>query len=459
MRSSDGPFASEAELAWHRHPLARYLRLQDIVGDTAKLRARGVALGELAWVDNTDGERLLARAIELQGDLVTLQIFGGGKGLSTHAAVRFLGRPLEVRASRRLQGRVFDGAGRPRDGGPTLDDEPRAEVDGAQVNPVRRRLATTMIRTDIPMIDVFNCLVESQKIPIFSVAGEPYNALLARIGFQADADVVVFGGMGLLYDDFHFFRSTFEQRGVFHRTTMFVNLAGDSVAERLPVPDLALALAERLAMDEKARVLVLLTDMTAWADALKEEGITLERIPANRGYVGDLYTQLARRYERACQFADGGSVTVLTVTTMPGNDITHPVPDNTGYITEGQFYLHDGVIDPFGSLSRLKQRVIGHSTREDHGPLMNAMIRLFAEAEEAARKQAMAFDLTPRDQRLLRYGTGFREHFMPVEVAMPLEAALDAGWRLLATCLLPEDTPLRQKLVARYWPANALAVE
>jgi V/A-type H+/Na+-transporting ATPase subunit B len=431
---------------WRAHPLVRHTPLLEIAGDTARLRARGVALGELAWIDNADGRRLLARAIELQGELVTLEVFSGGRGLATDARVRFLGRPLEVRASRRLLGRAFDGTGRARDGGPALDDEPRAEVDGAQVNPVRRRLPRSMIRTDIPMIDVFNCLVESQKIPIFSVAGEPYNALLARIGVQAEADGVVFGGIGLLFDDYHFFRRMFEQRGVFHRTAMFVNLAGDPVAERLPVPDLALALAERLAIDEGARVLVLLTDMTAWADALKEEGVTLERIPANRGYVGDLYTQLARRYERACQFPDGGSVTVLAVTTMPGHDLTHPVPDNTGYITEGQFYLHDGVIDPFGSLSRLKQRVIGSATREDHGPLMDALVRLYAQGEEAQRKRSMAFDLSERDQRLLEFGAAFRQRFMQVE------AALDAGWQMLAETLRPEDTPLRRKLIAQHWP-------
>lgn len=434
------------------HPLARHTRLLDIVGDTARVRARGVALGELARIDNEDGERLLARAIELDGDLVTLQVLGGGKGLSSHADVRFLGRPLETVCSASLLGRVFDGTGTPRDGGPELVGERRVPVDGAQVNPVRRRLPQNMIRTDIPMIDVFNTLVESQKIPVFSVAGEPYNALLARIGFQADADVVVFGGMGLVFDDYHFFRHSFEERGVFHRTVMFVSLAGDPVTERLPVPDLALAVAERFAVEEGQRVLVLLTDMTAWADALKEEGITLERIPANRGYMGDLYTQLAQRYERACQFLEGGSVTVLTVTTVPGNDITHPVPDNTGYITEGQFYLHDGVIDPFGSLSRLKQRVIGSGTREDHGQVMNAMIRLFAQAEEAARKQAMAFDLSDWDHRLLRFGALFRSRFMAVDVSMPLEAALDACWQSMAECFRPDELPIRPSLVQRYFP-------
>jgi V/A-type H+-transporting ATPase subunit B len=440
-----------------RHPLIRHTRLVDIAGDTARLRAAGVALGELAWVDNADGERLLARAIELDGEMVTLQLFGGSKGLSTNASVHFLGHALDVACSDSLLGRIFDGTGAPRDGGPSLQGERRVGVDGPQVNPVRRRLPHRLIRTDIPMIDVFNSLVESQKLPVFSVAGEPYNALLARIGFQADADVVVFGGIGLVFDDFHFFRSSFEDHGVFHRTVMFVSLAGEPVIERVPVPDLALAVAERFAVEEGRRVLVLLTDMTSWADALKEEGITLERIPAHRGYTGDLYTQLARRYERACQFRDGGSVTVLGVTTVPGNDITHPVPDNTGYITEGQLYLHAGVIDPFGSLSRLKQRVVGSATRDDHGPLMNAMIRLYAQAEEAERKQAMAFDLSDWDRRLLRFGALFRERFMALDLAMPLEAALDAGWATLAECFRREELPIRRAIVERHWPGSGVA--
>ena len=432
--------------------LQRHTRLIDIIGDTARLRARGVALGELAQVDNEDGSTLLARAIELEGEFATIQVFGGGKGLSTHAKVRFLGRPLDTVCSANVLGRVFDGCGTPRDGGPQLIGERRIAVESTQVNPLERRLPDRMIHTDVPMIDVFNSLVESQKIPIFSVAGEPYNALLARIGFQADADIVVFGGIGLVFDDFHFFRRCFEDNGVFHRTVMFVSLAGDPVAERVPVPDLALAVAERFAVEDGRRVLVLLTDMTAWADALKEEGITLERIPAHRGYLGDLYTQLAQRYERACQYRTGGSVTVLTVTTVPGNDITHPVPDNTGYITEGQIYLAGGVIDPFRSLSRLRQRVVGRATREDHGALASAMVRLYAQAEEAARKEAMAFDLSDHDRRLLRYGSLFRERFMAIGVSMPLEAALDAGWRTLAECFTADELPVRGSLVERYLP-------
>jgi V/A-type H+-transporting ATPase subunit B len=305
------------------------------------------------------------------------------------------------------------------------------------------------------MIDVFNSLVESQKIPIFSVSGEPFNPFLARIGIQADADVVVFGGLGLIFDDYFTFRKSFEDAGVFSRTVMFVNQASDPIVERLLVPDMALAVAERLAVEESKRVLVLLTDMTAYADALKEVGISMDRVPSNRGYMGDLYSQLARRYEKACDFARGGSVTILSVTTMPGDDVTHPVPDNTGYITEGQFYLHDGVLDPFGSLSRLKQNVIGKVTREDHGQIMNTMVRFYSDARDAAQKQAMAFELSDFDHQLLKFGELFRERFMDIDVSLPLEAALDLAWATLAECFRPEQLLMKQELIERYLPSEA----
>lgn len=432
--------------------LRRNLGLVDIIGDVVTVRATRVALGDLAVVTGVGGETSLARVIELSGDSAKLQVFSGAKGLSTESEVRFLGRPMSVPCSANILGRIFRGSGQPIDGGPSLQFEPRVDLEGPVVNPVMRVLPGHMIRTDVPMIDVFNCLVESQKIPIFSVAGEAYNALLARIGFQTDADIVVFGGMGLVFDDYLFFRSAFEERGVFHRTVMFVNLAADPIIERLLVPDAALAVAEQFAIHDGKRVLVLLTDMTAFADALKEVGITLERIPVNRGYLGDLYSQLAVRYEKACDFRGAGSITVLSVTTMPGNDVTHPVPDNTGYITEGQIYLHDGMIDPFGSLSRLKQNVIGKVTREDHGPLANAMIRLYAGAVEAERKRAMAFELSEFDHRLLSYGAEFRSTFVDVNASMPLETALDRGWKLLATYFDPDQLLIRAALVDRYFP-------
>jgi V/A-type H+-transporting ATPase subunit B len=445
--------------------LARYCRILEIVGDLLKVRVspgpdedQPVArYGHLAVVENPDGSQSPAQVIHIDRDTVSLQVYAGTKGLSTAASVRFLGHPMRAIYSPNILGRVFRGSGEPMDGGPDLSHDPQVAIGGPSVNPMRRVLASRMIRTGVPMIDVFNCLVESQKIPVFSVAGEPYNALLARVGIQADADVVVFGGLGLIFDDYHFFRGAFEDAGVFARTVMFVNQASDPVVERLLVPDLALAVAERFAVEEGKRVLVLLTDMTAYADALKEVGIAMDQVPSNRGYMGDLYSQLARRYEKACDFKGAGSVTILTVTTMPGDDVTHPVPDNTGYITEGQFYLHDGMIDPFGSLSRLKQHVIGKETREDHAQIMNTMVRLYAGARDAEQKQSMAFDLSPYDHRLLKFGQLFRQRFMDIHVSLPLEPALDLCWQTLAECFAPEELLMKAALVERYYPRASAA--
>ncbi len=435
-----------------------HLGLIDIVGDVARVRAADAALGELALVEEGHDWRSLAQVIEIDGGIVSLQLFSGAAGLSTAATVRFLDRPMTAAFSGDILGRVFRGDGEPRDGGPDILDARRIAIAGPPVNPYARAMPTRMIRTGVPMIDMFNCLVESQKLPIFSVAGEPYNELLARVGLQADADIVIFGGLGLLFDDFHFFRSAFEDAGVIDRTVMIVNLAGEPLVERMLVQDLALAVAERFAVEQGKRVLVLLTDMTAYADALKEIGIALERIPANRGYTGDLYTQLARRYEKACDFAAGGSVTILAATTLPGDDVTHPVPDNTGYITEGQIYLRDGMVDPFGSLSRLKQHVIGKQTREDHRALADAMIRLYAEAEDAERKRAMAFDLSPYDERLLGYRDAFRSHFMRVDRSLALEAALDLGWKIVSRWFEPVELQIDPALIAAHYAREDRAV-
>ncbi|MCO6439537.1 MAG: V-type ATP synthase subunit B [Nitrococcus mobilis] len=441
--------------------LARYTQIVSIIGDILQVRVPNIGEGwvrprlhDLAFTESQEGERSLAQIIRIDQEVVSLQVFSGTEGLSTAAGVRFIGRPMEVTCSANIMGRVFDSTGRALDIGPDLAQERKVPIGGPTVNPMRRVMPSKMIRTGVPMIDVFNSLVESQKIPVFSVAGEPYNALLARIAVQADADAVVFGGLGLIFDDYHFFRTQFEEAGVFARTVMFVNQASDPVIERLLVPDMALTVAERLAVEEGRRVLVLLTDMTAFADALKEVGISLERVPSNRGYMGDLYSQLARRYEKACDFKGAGSVTILSATTMPGDDITHPVPDNTGYITEGQFYLHGGLIDPFGSLSRLKQHVVGKVTREDHGQVMNAMVRFYAEASDAEHKESMAFELSEYDRRLLRFARLFRERFMDASVSMPLEQALGLCWQTMAECFTAEELLIKQSLVDKYFPES-----
>lgn len=437
-----------------------YDRVLSIVGDVIRIALppqtrddpEGPRFGDLALVSEEGAEPRLAQVVRLDEGEASLQVFSGSAGLSTRSRARFLGHAPRVAFSQNILGRAFSGDGRTIDGGPSLAHEPQVEIAGPSPNPARRALASRMIRTDVPMIDLFNCLVESQKIPIFSTAGEPYDQLLARIGVQAEADVVVFGGLGLTFDSYHRFRATFEDAGVWARTIMFVNQASDPALERLLVPDMCLAVAERFAVEDRKRVLVLLTDMTAFADALKEVGISLDRVPSTRGYLGDLYSQLARRYEKAAVFPGAGSVTILTATTMPGGDVTHPVPDNTGYITEGQFYLREGRIDPFGSLSRLKQHVIGKETREDHSAVMNTMIRLYSGARDAQRKQAMAFELSEYDERLLRYGTLFEERFMRLSVSLPLEAALDLGWATMAECFAPEELLIRQNLIDRYYP-------
>lgn len=440
--------------------LVKHHGIAAIVGDIIKLKTpttgymqeHRIRFKDLALVENIDQRSSLAQVIKVDEDTVSLQVFSGTKGISTASKVTFLGHPMRVTYSENIIGRVFNGVGEPMDRGPSLQYETRIDVSSQSVNPMRRVLASKMIRTQVPMIDVFNCLVESQKIPIFSVAGEAYNPFLARVGVQADADIVVFGGMGLIFDDVHFFREAFEDAGVMSRTVMFVNQASDPIVERLLIPDMALAVAERFAAQEGKRVLVLLTDMTAFADALKEVGIAMEHVPSNRGYIGDLYSQLAKRYEKACDYKGAGSVTIISVTTMPGDDVTHPVPDNTGYITEGQFYLHGGVLDPFGSLSRLKQHVVGKETRQDHSQVMNAMIRFYSGAQEAEQKQAMAFDLSEYDDKLLKFGNLFRKRFMNLSVSMPLEAALDLCWKTMAECFEEKELYIKQELIDHYFP-------
>jgi len=410
--------------------------------------------GDLAQVQDSNGVQSLAQVIKIKGSEVSLQIFSGTQGISTNASVRFLGHSMEVTYSNNILGRIFNGVGEPLDGGSSLQPDPKVSIESASVNPMKRVLASKMIRTQVPMIDLFNTLVESQKIPIFSISGEPYNQFLARIGIQADADIVVFAGLGLIFDDYHFFRTQFEEAGVFARTVMFCNQASDPIVERLLVPDMALTVAERFAVEEGKRVLVLMTDMTAYADAMKEVGISMEHVPSNRGYMGDLYSQLAKRYEKACDYNGAGSVTILSVTTMPGGDVTHPVPDNTGYITEGQFYLHDKMLDPFGSLSRLKQHVIGKVTREDHSQIMNTMIRFYSGANEAEQKQAMAFELSSFDKKLLKFGHLFKTRFMDINVSLTLEDALDLSWQTLAECFDEDELLMKQALIDKYFVAS-----
>jgi V/A-type H+-transporting ATPase subunit B len=425
-----------------------YHRIIQIAGNVITVEADNVAYNDLAEVTSSRGISL-AQVIRLQDDKVYLQVFSGSRGISTGDEVRFLGHPMRVSSSDNLLGRVFNGGGVPRDSRPSIKDD-LVEIGGPSVNPAKRIIPRNMIRTGIPMIDVFNTLVESQKLPIFSVAGEPYNQLLARIAMQAEVDIIILGGMGLKYDDYLFFRNTLDEHGALSRSVLFVHTASDPVVECLLVPDMSLAVAETYALEGK-RVLVLLTDMTNFSDAMKEIAITMEQIPSNRGYPGDLYSQLASRYEKAVDFDEAGSITVLAVTTMPGDDVTHPIPDNTGYITEGQFYLRNGRIEPFGSLSRLKQQV-NDKTRADHRTIMDTMIRFYADFKETLEKQSMGFRMSSWDEKLLKYGNLFESRMMDLSVNIPLEEALDLGWKTLAECFDKTETGVKSDLLKEFWP-------
>ena len=427
-----------------------YNRIESITGNVITVRANGVQYKELAQI-NTRFGKSLAQVNKIEGDIVSLQVFAGGQGISTGDEVRFLGHEMRVSFSEDLLGRIFNGSGEPRDIGPAHTDNMKP-IGGPSVNPTKRILANRMMRTNIPMIDMFNTLVVSQKLPIFSISGEPYNQLLARIAMQAEADVIVLGGMGLKYDDFLYFKDALSKGGALSKTVMFIHTASDPTVECMMIPDMVLAVAEQFALQNKD-VLVLLTDMTNFADAMKEIAITQEQVPSNRGYPGDLYSQLAARYEKAVDFADSGSVTVLAVTTMPGDDVTHPVPDNTGYITEGQYYLKGGRIEPFGSLSRLKQNVNG-KTRKDHRALMDAMIRLYSSYKETLEKKNMGFSMSRWDEKLLKYGELFENRMMSLSVNLSLEDALDLGWEILADCFEKDETGIKSDLIDEFWPED-----
>jgi V/A-type H+-transporting ATPase subunit B len=427
-----------------------YEEILEIDNATFVVDAEDVAIGEMVRVDKGDGTKLYGSVISFDGTRVIIQAMGATKGLSTGDRVVFLKKEMSVIVGEHILGRILNSMGQPIDGGPQIEGV-EVSLGTASANPVKRVMPHRMIQTNIPMIDVFNSLVQSQKIPIFSVAGEPFNPLLMRIANQTDADVVLIGIMAARYDDLHAFVENAKKMGSLKKTAIFVHKATDYPVECLLIPDMVLTVAEQFAQQGK-KVLVLLSDMTAFADALKEISISLEQVPSNRGYPGSLYSELASRYEKAIDIEGLGSITVIAATTMPGDDVTHPVPDNTGYITEGQFYLKGGRIEVFGSLSRLKQHVVGgESSREDHSAIMNAMVRFYAEALKARELYSMGFKLSKWDEKLIKYGDLFETKLMDLDVNIPLSEALDLGWKILSDCFEPSEVGIKQELVERYW--------
>lgn len=326
------------------------------------------------------------------------------------------------------------------------------------MNPVRREQPSELIATGIAGIDLNNTLVTGQKIPFFADPDQPFNEVMAMVALRAKSDKIILGGMGMTNDDYLFFKNTFSNAGALDRIISFINTTEDPSVERLLIPDMALTAAEYFSVEKKEKVLVLLTDMTNYADALAIVSNRMDQIPSKDSMPGSLYSDLAKIYEKAVQFPDGGSITIIAVTTLSGGDITHAVPDNTGYITEGQLYLRRDsnvgkvIIDPFRSLSRLKQLVIGKKTREDHPQVMNAAVRLFSDAAGAQTKQENGFDLTDYDERTLRFAADYSRHLLAIDVNVDIEGMLDTAWGLFGKYFRPAEVNIKQSLIDTYWP-------
>ncbi len=428
-----------------------YTKITQINKATCSLRASGIGNDELATVN---GE--LAQVVKIVGDEVTLQVFGGTEGIPTDAEVIFLGKAPSLKVSEQLSGRFFNSYGDPIDGGPDVEGEER-EIGGPSVNPVRRKQPSELIATGIAGIDLNNTLVSGQKIPFFADPDQPYNQVMASVALRAQADKIILGGMGLTNDDYLYFKNVFSNAGVLDRIVSFVNTTENPPVERLLIPDMALTAAEYFAIDKNEKVLVLLTDMTSYADALAIVSNRMDQIPSKDSMPGSLYSDLAKIYEKAVQFPEGGSITIIAVTTLSGGDITHSIPDNTGYITEGQLFLRRDtdigkvIVDPFRSLSRLKQLVIGKKTREDHPQVMNAAVRLYSDASNAKTKLENGFDLTDYDERTLAFAKGYSEKLLAIDVNIDVTTMLDVAWDLFSQYFNPAEVNIKQEFVDKYW--------
>lgn len=427
-----------------------YTKITQITKATCSLKAQGIGNDELAVIHGR-----LAQVVKIWGEDITLQVFSGTEGIPTNAEVTFLGKAPTLKVSADLCGRFFNAFGDPIDGGPVVDGDER-EIGGPSVNPVRRRQPSELIATGIAGIDLNNTLVSGQKIPFFADPDQPYNQVMANVALRAQTDRIILGGMGLTNDDYLYFKSLFDNAGVLDRIVSFVNTTEAPPVERLLVPDMALTAAEYFAVDKNEKVLVLLTDMTLYADALSIVSNRMDQIPSKDSMPGSLYSDLAKIYEKAVQFPDGGSITIIAVTTLSGGDITHAIPDNTGYITEGQLFLRKDteigkvIVDPFRSLSRLKQLVIGKKTRKDHPQVMNAAIRLYADAANARTKMENGFDLTDYDRRTLDFAKDYSNELLAIDVNISVEKMLDTAWDLFRKYFNRSELGIKKEIVDEF---------
>lgn len=428
-----------------------YTHLTNITKATVTLEAGDVGYEEMAIVHGR-----LAQVVKIMGKMITLQVFSGTEGIPTDAEILFLGRPPQLKVSDELSGRFFNAYGDPIDGGPEINGEIR-DIGSPSVNPVRRKQPSQLIATGIAGIDLNNSLVSGQKIPFFADPDQPYNQVMASVALRAKTDKIILGGMGLTNDDYLYFKNVFENAGALEKIISFVNTTDNPPVERLLIPDMALTAAEYFAVDKNESVLVLLTDMTLFADALSIVSNRMDQIPSKDSMPGSLYSDLARIYEKAVQFPSGGSITIIAVTTLSGGDITHAIPDNTGYITEGQLFLRRDteigkvIVDPFRSLSRLKQLVIGKQTREDHPQVMNAAIRLYADASNARTKMENGFDLTDYDERTLEYAKAYSDKLLAIDVNVDTETMLSISWDLFSTHFSKAEVGIKAAITEKYW--------
>lgn len=427
-----------------------YTKLEAITKATVSLKAQGVSNDELATVAGR-----LSQVVKIKGESVTLQVFAGTEGIPTDAEVLFFGEPPALNVGDELAGRFFNAYGEPIDNGPAIEGE-RRYIGGPSVNPYKRKQPSQLIPTGIAGIDLNNTLVSGQKIPFFADPDQPYNEVMANVALRADVDKIILGGMGLTNDDYLYFKQKFESAGALNKIISFVNTTEQPAVERLLIPDMALTAAEYFAVDKNEKVLVLLTDMTLYADALSIVSNRMDQIPSKDSMPGSLYSDLAKIYEKAVQLPQGGFITIIAVTTLNDGDITHAIPDNTGYITEGQLYLRTDpdtgkvIIDPFRSLSRLKQLVIGKQTREDHAQVMNTGVRLYADAANAKTKLENGFDLSDYDLRCLQYAKEYSNRLLAIDVNITIDQMLDTAWELFGKYFKPQELNIKQSLVDKY---------
>ena len=452
-----------------------YRTLQEVAGPLLLVSdVKGVKYEELGEIELQNGETRRCRVLEVDGSNALVQLFENAQGINLATSkIRFLGRQMELGVSPDLLGRVFDGLGRPIDGGPELIPEKRMDVNGTPMNPAARTFPQEFIQTGVSAIDGLNTLVRGQKLPIFSASGLPHAQLAAQIARQAkvrgrdERFAVVFAAMGITFEESNYFVESFRATGAIDRTVMFTNLANDPAIERIATPRMALTAAEYLAFDLGMHVLVILTDITNYADALREVSAARKEVPGRRGYPGYMYTDLASIYERAGrQKGKSGSITMIPILSMPEDDKTHPIPDLTGYITEGQIILsrelyRRGVtppIDVLPSLSRLKDKGIGEGkTRSDHANTMNQLFSAYARGKDAKELMVILGEaaLTETDLLYAKFADAFEQEYVSQgnETDRSIEETLDIGWKLLRMLPRSELKRISAKLLDQYYDA------